>query len=40
MDYWNSLKYELFSHRSYLGKESEMLIARFIDQKLDTMRSR
>jgi len=35
--YWNKLKYELLSYRSYVGKEYELLIAQFIDQKLNEM---
>lgn len=35
--YWNRLKYELLSYRSYVGKEYELLIAQFIDQKLGEM---
>jgi len=35
--YWNSLKYEFFSYRAYLGKEYESLIAQFIEQKLAEM---
>ncbi|MDY0040639.1 MAG: hypothetical protein RBS57_10035 [Desulforhabdus sp.] len=35
--YWNELKHELFSYRSYLGKEYESLIAEFIDQKLQEL---
>jgi len=37
LDFWNNLKYELFSYRTYLGKEFELLIAQLIDQKLDSM---
>jgi len=33
-NYWNELKHELFSYRSYLGKEYESLIAEFINQKM------
>lgn len=35
--YWDELKHELFSYRSYLGKEYESLIAEFIDQKLQNL---
>lgn len=37
LNYWNELKYELLSYRSYAGKEYESLIAEFIDQKLIRM---
>ena len=37
--YWNTLKYELFSYRTTLGKEYESLIAQFIAQKLDAIRA-
>jgi hypothetical protein len=35
--YWNELKHELFSYRTYVGKEYESLIAQFIDDKLENM---
>jgi hypothetical protein len=35
--YWDHLKYELLSFRSYVGKEYESLIAQFIDEKLERM---
>lgn len=38
IDYWNMLKYELFSYRSFVGKEYESLIAKFIDEKLENFR--
>jgi hypothetical protein len=37
--FWNELKGQLFSFRSYVGKEYELLIAQFIDQRLDEIRS-
>ena len=37
--YWNTLKYELLSYRTTLGKEYESLIAQFIAQRLDAIRS-
>jgi hypothetical protein len=37
LDFWNNLKYELFSYRTYLGKEFELLIAQLVDQKLESM---
>jgi len=37
LDYWNALKYELLSYRSYVGKEYESLIARHLDRKLGEM---
>jgi len=36
-DYWNQLKYELYAHRSYVGKEYESLIARFIDERMESL---
>ena len=36
-EYWGKLKYELFSHRSYVGKEYESLIAQLIDHKVQEM---
>ncbi|MHC1726825.1 MAG: hypothetical protein AB9866_12595 [Syntrophobacteraceae bacterium] len=32
--YWEKIKCELYSYRSFIGKEYEILIARFIDEKL------
>jgi hypothetical protein len=37
LSYWNKIKYELLSFRSYVGKEYESLIAEFIDQRLTEM---
>jgi hypothetical protein len=37
MAYWDELKFELFSYRSYVGKEYESLIAQFIDDQLESM---
>ncbi|MEN6486899.1 MAG: hypothetical protein ABFD98_18635 [Syntrophobacteraceae bacterium] len=39
-EYWGKLKYELLSHRSYVGKEYESIIARLIDQKMEEMSGR
>jgi hypothetical protein len=33
-NYWDQLKHELVSYRSYVGKEYELLIAEFIDLKM------
>jgi len=38
--YWNKLKYDLFSYRSFFGKEYESLIAQFIDQKMEELAAR
>ncbi|MGV8074612.1 MAG: hypothetical protein AB2L11_08665 [Syntrophobacteraceae bacterium] len=35
--YWNELKYELYSFRSFVGKEYESLMAQFMDRKLDQL---
>ena len=35
--YWGKLKYELFSHRTYVGKEYESLIAQLVDHKMEEM---
>ncbi len=35
LNYWKKLKYELFSYRSYIGKEYESLIAQYLDQKMN-----
>jgi hypothetical protein len=37
--FWEQLKGELFSFRAYVGKEYELLIAQFIDQRMDEIRS-
>jgi hypothetical protein len=34
LKFWNEIRYELFMYRSYIGKEYETLIARFIDEKV------
>ncbi|MCE5336405.1 MAG: hypothetical protein LLG06_17640 [Desulfobacteraceae bacterium] len=34
LDYWDTIKGELFMYRSFIGKEYEILIARFIDAKV------
>ncbi len=36
-DYWNQLKYELYAHRTHVGKEYESLIARFIDERMESL---
>ena len=36
-EFWDRLKHELFSYRSYVGKEYESLIAELIDRKLEEM---
>ncbi len=33
LEYWGKIKHELFTYRSFIGKEYETLIARFIDEK-------
>ncbi len=35
--FWNKVKGELFCYRSFIGKEYEMLIAKFIDERLDRL---
>lgn len=35
--FWNKLKTELYRYRSFIGKEYEMLIAKFIDDRLDRL---
>ncbi len=32
--YWNHIKFDLLRYRSFIGKEYEMLLARFIDERL------
>jgi hypothetical protein len=34
LKFWNEMRHELFMYRSYIGKEYETLIAKFIDEKL------
>ncbi len=34
-EYWDKKKYELFSYRSFVGKEYESLIASFLDKKTE-----
>ena len=34
LKFWNDIRYELFMYRSFIGKEYETLIAKFIDEKL------
>jgi hypothetical protein len=34
LKFWNEIRYELFMYRSFIGKEYETLIAKFIDEKL------
>ena len=36
LKFWNEIRYELFMYRSFIGKEYETLIAKFIDEKLDS----
>ncbi|MFZ2447045.1 MAG: hypothetical protein WAW37_11860 [Syntrophobacteraceae bacterium] len=35
--YWDNIKYDLFLYRSFIGKEYETLIAKFIDEKMERL---
>ncbi len=37
--YWDVVKRELFTYRSFIGKEYETLIAKFIDERLESPRA-
>lgn len=38
-NYWDELKYELFSYRAYVGKEYESLIAELFDRKMQKLQA-
>jgi len=38
-NYWDQLKYELFSFRTYVGKEYESLIAELFDRKMQKLQA-
>lgn len=35
--YWNRIKSDLFAYRSFIGKEYETLIAKFIDERIERL---
>ena len=37
LKYWGGMKCELFRYRSYVGKEYERLMAKFVDEKLEKL---